>query len=236
MTLIQGERVYKHLRSTGAKAVLELGTAHGVSACYMACAVQGGGTVTTVDHLEATRLRRPDPAEVIARAGLSGTVTRILIEDSSYTWWLKEQIEKNSDAEGNCNPIYDFCYLDGAHNFTIDGLAVVLVERLLRPGGWLLLDDLRWIYEGSGSAPKQNARDLMLSRSEATQPHMQAVFDLIVRTHPSFTTTTIENEDWGWAKKDPDAPRSLQYLATTASLRTNVLLAARKARSKLRSG
>ena len=38
-------------------------------------------------------------------------------------------------------------FLDGSHNFDIDGLAVVLAEKLLRPGGWLLLDDLDWTYE-----------------------------------------------------------------------------------------
>ena len=32
-------------------------------------------------------------------------------------------------------PVYDFCYLDGAHDFTIDGMAVYLVEKLLRPAG-----------------------------------------------------------------------------------------------------
>lgn len=234
MTRFQGERVYNHLRFTCAKDVLELGTAHGVSACYMACAVQGIGSVTTVDHVDATKFRDPQPADVIARAGLSDTINRVLVDDSSYTWWLKAQIEKNSDEQGNCTPLYDFCYLDGAHNFTIDGLAVVLVERLLRPGGWLLLDDLQWVYEGHPAAPKQDARALMLSRSEETQPHMRAVFELIVRTHPSFSTARIENDNWGWAKKDPGAVKSLQYVATTATLRTHLLLAARKVRSKLR--
>ena len=67
-------------------------------------------------------------------------------EFSSYTWWLKEQVRARSDADGNCEPRFDFVYLDGAKNWTVDGLAVVLAEKLLRPGGWLLMDDLDWTY------------------------------------------------------------------------------------------
>ena len=67
-------------------------------------------------------------------------------EFSSYTWWLKEQVQARSDRAGNVEPAYDFVYLDGAKNWTIDGLAVVLIEKLLRPGGWLLMDDLPWTY------------------------------------------------------------------------------------------
>jgi len=234
MTASQGEQIFAHLRATGAKDILELGTAHGVSACYMACAVQQGGRVTTVDHVEATKSRAPQPATVIERLGFTHLIQRVLIDDSSYNWWLKRQIEENSDEQGNCKPMYDFCYLDGAHNFTIDGLAVVLVEKLLRPGGWLLLDDLRWTYEHGSAGPNQGARDLLLSKSEIQEAHMQAVFNIVVRTHPSFTLTRIENDEWGWAKKDPGAERRIEFVLTTTSLRTRTIGMARRFRSKIR--
>ena len=198
----------------------------------MAAAVQGSGRVTTVDHAEAIRSRDPYPTEMFARAGLSESIDLVLVDDSSYTWWLKGQIEQNSDSQGNCTPIYDFCYLDGAHNWTIDGFAVVLIEKLLRPGGWLLLDDLSWTYEGSGAAPTQNAEDLRLSKAEASEPNMQAVFDLIVRQHPSFAETRIQNGDWGWAKKDPSADRTFT-VTETFDLRTRALGAVRKFRSRV---
>ena len=50
MSPAQGRLVYDHLVSTGARDVLELGTAHGVSAAYMAAS---GARVTTVDHAGA---------------------------------------------------------------------------------------------------------------------------------------------------------------------------------------
>jgi hypothetical protein len=117
-----------------------------------------------------------------------------LVEDSSYTWWLKGQVEANSDEEGNRRPDNDFCYLDGAHNWTIDGVSAVLVERLLRPGGWLLLDDLGWTHAGIRAWPGQGPDDLHLSRAEQRAPHMRAIFDLIVRQHSSFTQLRLENE------------------------------------------
>jgi len=206
MSRSQGRRVYNHLRDTGARDVLEIGTASGVSACFMAAALPVGGRVTTIDHVAATRSRFPQPADIVAFVSLQNRIERILVEDSSYTWWLKNKVLRQSDGAGNCEALYDFCYLDGAHNFTIDGLTVILVERLLRPGAWLLLDDLRWTYKGGSHGGGQTPHDLRLSRAERSEPHMQAVFDLIVRPHPSFTEFRIENGNWGWARKSPAGP------------------------------
>jgi predicted O-methyltransferase YrrM len=201
----RGRRVYDHLLATGARDVLEIGTAHGVSSAYMAAAVEeAGGRVTTVDNAAATKLRDPQPGDVHQRAGVTHLVERVLNDDSSYNWWLKTQVEKHSDSEGNVSPQYDFCYVDGAHNWTIDGFAVYLVEKLLRPGGWLLLDDLDWSYGASGSSfgPGQGPQELGLSEAECGEAHMQIVFDIVVRQHPAFTQFRVEDDAWGWAKKE----------------------------------
>jgi predicted O-methyltransferase YrrM len=200
MSPAQGRLVYDHIRATGARDVLELGTAHGVGAAYMAAA---GARVTTVDFAGAAY--DPSPEETARRAGVSFTIVR---DFSTYTWWLKEQIAARSDAHGNVTPAYDFVYLDGAKNWTIDGLAVVLVEKLLRPGGWLLMDDLEWTY---GQDPGREATDGIvhreLSERERSEPHLRAVFDLIVAQHPSFTELRRQDEWWGWARKAPGEPR-----------------------------
>src|SRR4051794_39749603 len=83
----QGRLVYDHVRETGVRDALELGTAHGVGAAYMAAA---GVRVTTVDHAGAAF--DPRPEDVVARAGVAERVT-IVREFSSYTWWLKELVE-----------------------------------------------------------------------------------------------------------------------------------------------
>jgi predicted O-methyltransferase YrrM len=198
MTARQGRRVYDHLRRERATAVLELGTAFGASAAYMAAAVaaNGGGRVTTVDRYHFNAGPAPPPEETAERLGLAGTIDFVRIDHSSYTWWLKQQIEGTTDGAGDAQPAYDFCYLDGAHDWNIDGLAVVLVERLLRPGAWLLLDDLDWTYESSESPTPDG-----LSDEERSAPHVRAVFDVVVRGHPNFDRLRIEDGVWGWARK-----------------------------------
>jgi predicted O-methyltransferase YrrM len=201
-----GRRVYDHVRTSNVEQALELGTAHGVSAAYIAAALDadGGGHLTTVDHGAASF--DPPPEEVLARAGLSDRVT-IVRQHSSYNWFLKEQIEQRSDAEGNCAPLYDFAYLDGCKNFSVDGLAVVLIEKLLRPNGWLLMDDLEWTYSlGPWFEPQLDPGGLprpfgSLSESERTEPHLRAVFELVVKQHPAFTRFIREDEWFGWAQK-----------------------------------
>jgi predicted O-methyltransferase YrrM len=231
MTRERAHRVYEHLVATDSRDVLELGTAHGVSACYMAAAVEArGGRVITVDHVAATCLREPHPNDVVQRAGLTSSIERILVNDSSYTWWLKDQIIANTDSKGGCHPIYDFVYIDGAHNWTIDGFAYFLVEKLLRPGGWLLLDDLSWSYGSAGSTfgPGQGPDALGLSESERRTSHMRLVYDLLVCQNPGFSNFRIEDEDWGWGQKLSDGLRSVEHITTTG-WRRRATLALRKA-------
>ncbi len=214
-----GRRVYDHVRRSKPDQVLELGTAHGVSTAYIAAALEanGRGHVVTADHGGANF--DPSPEDVLAGAQLRHRVT-IVREHSSYNWFLKEQVEQRTDRHGNCTPIYDFCYLDGSHNFDIDGLAVVLVEKLLKPGSWLLMDDLDWTYaHNPWVAPDLgadgNARPFgPLSDNQRETPQMRPVFELVVKQHPSFTQFVIEDEWYGWARKLPNSPR--QYTVSTS--------------------
>jgi predicted O-methyltransferase YrrM len=233
MTADQGRRIFDHLRATGARDVLEIGTAYGVSASYMAAAVRPqGGHVTTLDR-EDLRHSSPAPEDVVARVDLQNIVSFVRVPDSSYTWWLKERVEERSDAAGNCEPLYDFCYLDGAHNWTIDGLSVILIEKLLRPGAWLLLDDLHWTYALGDAGDEE--RDLSLA--ERREPHMLAVFELLVRQHPNFSEFVEQDGKWGWAHKDPGGQRRYSVEVTSplrSQLAVSGLRLVRKAAADLR--
>jgi predicted O-methyltransferase YrrM len=222
----QGRVIHDHVRGTRPREALELGTAHGVGAAYIAGALEPGAHLTTVDFAGADY--DPSPADVLARAGVADRV-EVVQAYSSYTWWLKEQVQARSDAHGNVAPRFDFVYLDGAKNWTVDGLAVVLVEKLLRPGGWLLMDDLDWTYaDDPGRAATDGVVHRDLSEPERTQPHVRAIFDLIVAQHPSFTELRVQDEWWGWARKAPGEPRRLT-LETSRPLGAVVGGAARRA-------
>ncbi len=234
MTPEFGRRVYDHIRETRPERALELGTAHGVSAAYIAAALEanGAGELTTVDHGGAAY--DPAPEVVLRGAGLAHRV-KIVREHSSYNWFLKQQIEAASDAQGNCEPIYDFCYLDGSKNWNVDGLAVVLIEKLLRPEGWLLMDDLDWTYESNPwIVPAGDARPLgPISESERTESHLRAVFELLVKQHASFTRFIEEDAWYGWAQKRPGDSRRYE-LSNSRPLSALVAAELRRVRRRAR--
>jgi predicted O-methyltransferase YrrM len=208
MTRAQGRTVYDHVRSTRPQLILELGTAHGVGAAYMAGALEPDGRLITVDHMDSTF--DPGPRAVLERAGVSDRVD-VVRKFSSYNWWLKEEIERGE-------PRFDFVYLDGAKNWTIDGLAVLLIEKVLRPGGWLLMDDLGWTYASKRLDTISDGVTIRgLSEEERAEPHLRAVFRLLVEPHPSFVEMKIEDDWWGWARKRADSDSGAKTLEITVS-------------------
>jgi predicted O-methyltransferase YrrM len=228
----QGRIVYDHVRATAASAVLELGTAHGVGAAYLAAALPPGGRLTTVDFAGAAY--DPTPEDVLARAGVADRVD-VVRRHSTYTWWLKEQGAARSDTHGNVEPYLDFVYLDGAKNFTIDGLAVVLVEKLLRPGGWLLMDDLDWTYaQHRGREATDGIVHRELSAAEREEPHLRAVLELVVAQHPSFSEVRVQDDWWAWARKAPGEPRRYT-VETSRPLGALAANAARRAARRARA-
>ena len=230
MTPEQGRIIYDHIRETKPQEALELGTASGVSACYIAAALHENesGHLTTIDRADLAAGWEPPSNEVIDRAGLTDLVTVLRPDDSSYNWFLKDQIAARSDSAGNCEPLYDFCYLDGAHNWTVDGLAVYLIEKLLKPQGWLLLDDLDWTY-----AEGTVGEHVILSEKERIEPHMTAVFEYIVKQHPPFTELRVQDAAWGWAQKAPGSPRRYS-LEMSQSLSALLLARLKRLRRRVR--
>jgi hypothetical protein len=76
-----------------------------------------------------------------------------------------------------------------------------------------------------------------LSEPERTQPHLRAVWDLIVAQNPAFTELRVQDEWWGWAYKAPGEPRRLTLETSrplgalaAAALRRVVRRARRRAR------
>ena len=216
----EGRRLYEHVRETRPLEVLNLGTAHGVSTAYIAAALEANdaGHVTTVDHFTAD-FSDPTAEELIDRVGLAHRVS-VVKAHSDYNWFLKERIEEQSDADGNCEPLYDFCFLDGAHNWTVDGLAIFLVAKLLKDQGWLVLDDLHWSYRDLYvNTGRPDCRDAiyaghLMSDAELDADHVDAVFRLLVMQHPAFVEFRIQDSAWGFARKGSDEDRVLKITAS----------------------
>jgi predicted O-methyltransferase YrrM len=157
---------------------LELGFFHGVSTAYIAGAIQDlqHGHLTTIDLTTASE-REPNIEWVLSKTGLRHLVT-IHLEHRSFNWKLMRMLQ-----EGQFET-FDFCYLDGGHTWYDTGLAFCLVERLLKPGGWAVFDDLHFTFRESSNCDKPWVR--RMPEEEQTEPQIQRVFELLVETNPNF--------------------------------------------------
>ncbi len=202
MTAKQGEIVYSLVKNSNIANVLELGFAHGVSTQYMAAAFdeKGYGQITSIDREEAKE-RKPSIFELLKTSKLDKYIN-LVFANETYNWELLKLIGANT-KDGVCQPVYDFCFIDGSHNFQIDCAAFFLADKLLKPGSYLLLDDLFWSYDSSASL-KDTDFVKRMSEDERVTPHMKKLFDFVIAQHPDYTDFRVEGT-WAWARKKPDA-------------------------------
>jgi predicted O-methyltransferase YrrM len=193
MTFSQAQAMTDVILSNRFHNLLELGFRHGVSTCYMAGALDelGIGKIVTVD-LTTARDEKPNINDLLTSLGLAGYVT-VIYEPTSYIWRLMKMLEDDP------SPRFDFCYIDGAHDWFVDGFAFFLVDRLLKPGGMIIFDDLDWTYESSPALSKTERVKLMPHDEKSTR-QVRKVYDLLVKTHPSYGEFMVKDE-WAYARK-----------------------------------
>jgi len=196
--------IYDFILQTKPRQCLELGFGHGASSCYIAAALQeaGRGHLTTVDLEEEREWQQPAIEDLLERTGLAPRVT-IVREPTSYTWFLKRRIAAQTRNQA-CRPLYDFCFLDGAKNWTIDSAAFFLMDKLLQPGGWLLFDDLQWTYSRKKAEGKTKSDGISLRAmgpDELAEPHIELIFQFLVMQHPDYSNFRIKDNWWAWAQK-----------------------------------
>ena len=192
-----GRFLYDLVSQPEIENVLELGFAHGTSTAYMAAALaeKGVGSITTIDRASALS-REPNLHQVLEELGLQAQV-RALVDSSSYNWEMMRILERQT-SDGVTTPCFDFCFIDGAHTWETDGFAFLLVDRLLREDRWVLFDDLGWSMAKSPSTKSEKFDTL--SADELNTPQISQVFDLLVRSHPSYEAFVVTGS-YGWAYK-----------------------------------
>ena len=208
--------------------VLELGIAHGVATCVIAAALDelGHGKVTAVDLLDADF--KPSPEELLARCGLS-QYAEVVRMKTGYNWFLHNKIAERS-IDGVCQPLYRLCIVDGSKNWTIDGAAFFMADKLLLDGGVIIFDDYNWTYAAANKLREATGviSHHSLSAEEAETPHIREVFNLLVRQHPSYGEfTIIDQGSWVTARKRATTIKSITY-RTNHTLRELASLAIKR--------
>lgn len=136
-----GNFLQQLVKLSGARAVLELGTAIGYSTIYLARGVrQNGGKVVTVDMNKG---RMALAKEYIERAGLVEQVKFVTENLLNYLPQVNEQ--------------FDFVFVDAGKSEYPEYLA--LVVPLVAPGGLLVVDNVLfrgWVVPGSNYDAKYN--------------------------------------------------------------------------------
>lgn len=211
----QAKILYEFILDKKPSECLELGFAHGTSSCYVAAALDeiGEGHLTCVDLIPAMGWQKPSIEELLSKTGLQKYVT-VEREMTSYTWFLKKKIESNSDS-GICKAIYDFCFIDGAKNWTIDSCAFFLVDKLLKDDGWILFDDLKWTYSSKLSRGKTHSDGISLremGEDELNTPHLELIFNLLVMQHQDYSEFNIIDDWWGFAHKKIAASKKTLFI------------------------
>lgn len=202
MVFSQGQKITDIILENRFQHILELGFRHGVSTCYMAGALDemGSGHITTID-LENAQEASPNISDLLGDLGLEKYVD-VCYDSISYNWRLMKMLEEDP------TPRFDFCYLDGAHNWFTDGFAFFLVDKLLKPGGLIVFDDLDWSYASSPTW-KNNEDVKRMSTDERNMPQVRKVFELLVQSHPSYGEF-MERNGWAFARKLSETGKTAQ--------------------------
>ncbi len=227
MTLEQARTLERLWNTCPVGDILELGFAYGKGSAYLgALAAQRDRRAVCVDNLSA-RHRRPRAEVTVSTAGVADHVD-LLFTDNGYVWWMKQQLEQGDVQR------YGLVYLDGAHDWFVDGFAALLLDRFVIPGGVVVVDDLDWSF-ASSTAPDIVARVSTMTADVASEPHVRKVWELLIQTNPRWGEFE-EHDGWGVARKltSTDARRPPERVVVRPSVRAFLDSAARQAGGRLR--
>lgn len=178
------------------KDCLELGFFQGKSSAFIAAILNElnpTGHLVTIDK-EVARQKKPNIGEVLNALNLSKYVT-VYYEPKSYTWRLMKMLQQKPIQK------FDFCYIDGGHNWDDTGFAFFVVDKLMQPGGWIVFDDLNYSLAKNASIVNlSHPWQRKLDQEEKTTKQIKNVWELLVKQHPGYNKFK-EINGWCFAQK-----------------------------------
>ena len=181
--LIAGERV---------GAILHLGVFSAAAVVYLAGAAAevGNGELQVV--APPTQIDKlPSIIQALEACGLTEHV-HFHADPFGSHWWLMKRLTEQP------RPYFDLCFLDLPPNFHDAGMAFFLARRLVRPGGWFVLNSMEYTYRDSPSRGKPWV--LKMTEEEQVTAQIERVFSLLVMEDESLETFRVKG-NLGIARK-----------------------------------
>lgn len=182
------------------RKVLELGVHKGVSSAYFAALISEGSDRNNLEDscIEGMDIRSVSSATKLLQRLNFGIPVNFQELPYSYSFEIQKSL---FSAEGQIfGRSFDLIYLDGSHQFEIDLSSLFIALNFLRPGGYLVIDDLKWSFYNSSLKRSRFVR--RMSNYEKNVPHMSLIWELIKKDYsPLCNLLTINNGGIGIAQK-----------------------------------
>lgn len=131
---------------------------------------------------------------------------------ASYAWelavWFRELRRAKQPVE-----VFDFVYLDGAHQFLHDAAAVSVLKAMIKPGGYIVFDDMTWTFNGSPTLSPRVRPETAIEYTEdqLKLPHVELVVDVLMRTDRGWRQVKLNDDPRpiraAFQKKVPRPPK-----------------------------
>lgn len=129
----------------------------------------------------------------------------------TYAWTLMELMQAGKQ--------FDAIYLDGHHTFYVDAPAFIIADQLLKPGGFFLIDDIRWTLSLLIQNMARNHHewqfyhkmyDLTQYTSEQQlMPHIGMIAQLLLIDRLGYKRVdTLSTQDW-WTLRKPSTSQEI---------------------------
>ncbi len=179
--------------------ILEIGFLNGKSSAYFGAIQEdrGQGSVTTID-LEGARDLKPNIFDLISELKIEHRVKPIFTH-RSFTWELARMIASEP------RPQFDFCYLDAGKTWDTEGFGFFLADMLLKPGGFILFDDIYWSLEDSDQYKNSPETYAHYDKDEIQSQSIKLIWEKMVPHLGYAQIGLIEQFQWGLAQKPMQA-------------------------------
>lgn len=175
-----GKATVDFIRTTNCRMVAEVGICEGYTSEPLAKYLNGEGELHLFDYEERVHY-------VLSKLNAAGYHNIVGHGNShklmdSYNWSLMRVLQQHTE------PIYDYVFLDGAHTWNIDALAFMLIDRLLKAGGYIHFDDYHWSQSRSRTMNPKIFPPVaaMFTESQIRESHVRLIVDLLVKRDPRY--------------------------------------------------